>query len=96
MRLAEAIAAEKLDEFGNTVRSHRPRPTQPLKHSRAPAKRKRATKNDDGTDVEDQTYTSSTCEELTTNEEFLRRGMYNWGAEGGNMRRIRREQRGGR
>ena len=36
------------------------------------------------------------CEELTTSEEFLRRGRYNLGAEGGSRRRIRREQRGGR
>ena len=35
------------------------------------------------------------CEELTTNEEFLRWGRCNLGAEGGNRWRIRREQRGG-
>ena len=28
------------------------------------------------------------CEELTTDEEFLRRGRYNLGAEGGSRRRI--------
>lgn len=57
-RLAEAIAAEKLDEFGNPIHSYHRRPT----HSRATVKRKRATGNiqeDIESDVDDQTYTSS-------------------------------------
>jgi hypothetical protein len=56
-RLAEAIAAEKLDEFGNPIQSYHRRPT----HSRATVKYRRATRNtqeDIESDVDDQTYTS--------------------------------------
>lgn len=59
-RLAAAIAAEKLDEFGNTIRS---RPAQPLK-PRGPAKRKRATMDDeDETDADDQNFAAASSTE---------------------------------
>jgi hypothetical protein len=57
-RLAAALAAEKLDEFGNPVQSTRRRLTQPLK-PRAIAKRKRPV-DDAETDVDDDNFVAST------------------------------------
>jgi hypothetical protein len=60
-RLAAAIAAEKLDEFGNVVQPYRRRPVQP-RNSNAVAKRKRAPKDDldeVGTDADDDSFSDS-------------------------------------
>lgn len=51
-RLAAAIAAEKLDEFGNPVQPSHRRPAQP----RVPVKRKRAIIDDDETDADDKNF----------------------------------------
>ncbi|KAI0280551.1 hypothetical protein BC826DRAFT_975242 [Russula brevipes] len=61
-RLAAALAAEKLDEYGNPVMSFRRRVTQPLK-PRAITKRKRATVDDAETDVEDENFVDSSTED---------------------------------
>jgi hypothetical protein len=64
-RLAEALAAEKLDEFGNPTQSSNSscqRVIQPLK-PRASAKRKRTTKDNANTDTEDRTFTASAAED---------------------------------
>jgi hypothetical protein len=58
MRLAAAIAAEKLDEFGNPVQPSRRRPTQPRK-SQTVAKRKRMVMDDAGTDADDDNFSAS-------------------------------------
>ena len=71
-RLAEAIAAEKLDEFGNPLRSYQRRIAQPHKQRRGPAKRKRATGDiEDESDVEDQTYTSTVENESDNDDDDI-------------------------
>ncbi|KAI0277781.1 hypothetical protein BC826DRAFT_1113732 [Russula brevipes] len=60
-RMAAALAAEKLDEFGKPVQSTRRRLTQPLK-PRAVAKRKRAV-DDAETDVDDNNFIASSSTE---------------------------------
>jgi hypothetical protein len=62
MRLAAAIAAEKLDEFGDPVPAFHQSPTQPVK-SRASAKRKRTADDVDTTDTEDKTFAASATED---------------------------------
>ena len=69
-RLAEAIAAEKLDEFGKPLQSYHRRLIQPIKHNSKPSvKRKRTTGGGDETDVEDQTYTSTVEDGLDDDED---------------------------
>ena len=56
MWLAAAIAAEKLNEFGNTIWSHFAQPLKP----RGPAKCKRATMDDkDKTDADNKNFTAA-------------------------------------
>ena len=63
MRLATAIAAKKLDKFGNPVPASRRRPMQPVK-SRASAKHKWTTTDDIGTtNTEDNTFVASATED---------------------------------
>jgi hypothetical protein len=59
-RLAAALAAEKLDEFGNSCRR-----LGGLAQSLKPRglKRKRATMDDDDTDAEDQNFAASSTED---------------------------------
>jgi hypothetical protein len=61
-RLAAAVAAEKLDEFGNPVQLSCRHRTQPLK-PRGTIKRKRATIDDDETDVGDKNFAASSTED---------------------------------
>ena len=65
-RLAAAIAAEKLDKFGNPIQSSFRRLTHPgpIK-PRGPVKCKRAAMDDDEhqTDVDDQNFTASSIED---------------------------------
>jgi hypothetical protein len=61
-RLATAVAAEKLDEFGNPVQLSCRRRTQPLK-PRGTIKRKRATIDDDETDVGNKNFAASFTED---------------------------------
>jgi hypothetical protein len=68
-RLAEAIAAEKLDEFGNVARTSHRRFTQSHNLKRARVKRKRATKDDHATDEEDEDFTSPSAEEGSDDDE---------------------------
>jgi len=56
--LAAAIAAEKLDEFGNPVQSSHRHLTQPLK-PRAPVKCKQATMDADETDADNENFAAS-------------------------------------
>ena len=63
-RLAAAIAAEKLDEFGNTTPAYRRHPTQPVKSRASASKRKRTLADDnDTTDTEDKTFAHSATED---------------------------------
>jgi hypothetical protein len=66
-RLAAALAAEKLDEYGNPIQSHRQRVTQPLK-PRAIAKHKRAIVDDAEMDVEDEDFVGSSMEDESDND----------------------------
>ncbi|KAI0261413.1 hypothetical protein BGY98DRAFT_1104443 [Russula aff. rugulosa BPL654] len=69
-RLAEAIAAEKLDEFGKPLQSYHRRLIQPIKHNSKPSvKCKRTTGGGDETDAEDQTYTSTVEDGLDDDED---------------------------
>jgi hypothetical protein len=61
-RLAAAIAAEKLDEFGNPIQPSRRRPAQPRK-SQTDAKRKRIVTDDAGTDADDNNFAASSTED---------------------------------
>jgi len=69
-RLAAALAAEKLDEFGQPVQSFRRRVTQPLK-PRGITKRKRATVDDADTDVEDENFVASSTEDGSDSDRDL-------------------------
>jgi hypothetical protein len=66
-RLAAAIAAEKLDEFGDLVGPHRQHPVQPRK-SRATAKRKRTATDDAGTDADDNNFSASSSDDGSDND----------------------------
>ena len=58
MRLAEAIAAEKLNKFGNPVQPSHRCPTQPRK-SQTVAKHKQMVINYAGTDADDDNFSAS-------------------------------------
>jgi hypothetical protein len=60
--LATAIAAEKLDEFGNPVPPPHCHPTQRCKFQTV-AKRKRVVVDDAGTDADDDNFFASSTEE---------------------------------
>jgi hypothetical protein len=64
-RLAEVIAAEKLDEFGNidvvpTARPSRRRPKQPRQSESHPASKRKRIMEDVGTDADDDNFATST------------------------------------
>ena len=61
-RLAAAIAAEKLDEFGNPTQPYRQHPIQ-THNSHATAKCKRLTTDDTSTDVEDDDFAASSTDD---------------------------------
>ena len=63
-RLVAAIAAEKLDEFGNPTRSSRRHHAKPLK-PRASNKRKQTAMDNVDTDVEDETFAVSVTDSDT-------------------------------
>ena len=58
-RLAEAIAAEKLDEFGNPTQVPRQRLVRAVQASTGTGKRKQTTADTIDTDAEDETFISS-------------------------------------
>jgi hypothetical protein len=62
-RLAAALAAEKLDEFGKACRRGAAQPLKPRG-----LKRKRATMDDDDTDADDQNFAASSTEDGSDSE----------------------------
>ncbi|KAI0294734.1 hypothetical protein BC826DRAFT_968634 [Russula brevipes] len=67
---AAALAAKKLDEFGQPIQSFCQRVTQPLK-PRGITKRKRATVDDADTDVEDENFVASSTEDGSDSDHDL-------------------------
>jgi hypothetical protein len=67
-RLAAAIAAEKLDEFGNPVQLYHQRPTEP-RNSRTVAKRKRMAIDDADTDPDDDNFAASSADDESGNDD---------------------------
>lgn len=67
-RLAAAIAAEKLDEFGNLLQPHRRANAGQPCTSRAAPKRKRTITDDSGTDADDDNFTASSTDDASDND----------------------------
>jgi hypothetical protein len=82
-RLAAAIAAEKLNEFGDPDQLYRRRPAQPRNSRPSVAKRKRTAIEDVDTDADDDNFAASSTEDgsgdddvVISNEEVFNKKDY--------------------